>query len=423
MKVFGVTAPVTGSGKTSITLALLSGLKNATAFKIGPDYIDSGLSSALTGNRTWNIDRWIQGKAYLNAFARASSKYDYGVVEGVMGLFDSGSPIDLSTYYYFKKFRIPYIVVIDVSRLAESAYYIAKSFITKLTLGVIVNNYGSAKHLEIVSRPFREIGVKILGAIPANKDFRIPERHLGLHTGLEVESLDEIARKIASNIDFSFLDTVPDRKFVHQSMSENKASGKKIWIALDRAFNFYYADSLSALEGMGDLNYFSPLSGEKPEDADLVYLGGGYPELFPRELSSNHSLRNFMLDYSEAGGNVIAECGGLMYLEKAMETDSGTVDMTGIFQGTVKRNERLTIGYTQLRVLKDNTLFRRNEIVRGHEFHYSSIEDTGEKTMQNIIGRGIDGNDGLQIKNTFGSYSHFSIGRYSKRLARKLGIH
>ena len=423
MKVFGVAAPMTGSGKTTVTLAFLSRLKNSTGFKIGPDYIDGGLSSRVTGNRTWNIDRWIQGRAYSSVLSGAASKYDYGVVEGVMGLYDSGSPINLSTYYYFRKFSIPYVLVIDVSKLAESAYYIAKSFITPLTLGVVINRYASGKHLEMVSKPFTEHGIRIIGAIPRNDTFTVPERHLGLHTGQEMEDIGEKASLVSTYLDMGFIDNLPEREFQQTGHDLISDGGKEIWIALDRAFNFYYADSLWALERIGNVHYFSPVSGERPENPDMVYFGGGYPELYAPELSANNALRGMIRDYSESGGNIIAECGGLMYLEKEMETESGVYPMGGVFSGTVKKNEKLTLSYTQLKSVQDSLLFRKGETVRGHEFHYSSIVDQGEKSLVNIIGKGIDGMDGMKVKNTLGSYSHFSLNRYSKRLARKINGH
>lgn len=422
MKLFGVAAPTTGSGKTSITLAILSRLRNATAFKIGPDYIDGGLSSAITGNMTWNIDRWIQGKAYSQVIPAASQKYDFGVVEGVMGLRDSGSPVDLSTYFYFRKFRIPYILVVDVSLMAESAYYLARGFLSPLSLGVILNKYGSERHLEMVSRPFREHGIRILGAVPGNKEFAIPERHLGLHTASEMTGLREKAAAMSIHIDMGFLDELPDRQFIIPSYHQPKSTGKSIWVAQDKAFNFYYADSLTSLEGMGTLNYFSPIAGEYPEDPDLVYFGGGYPELYPGELSRNDKLRRIIADFSESHGNIIAECGGLMYLEKDMETDQGVFPMAGIFQGRVRKNSRLTLGYTKLQAREDTLLFRKGEIAMGHEFHYSTIEDPGKKALHNIIGKGIDGDDGLVLRNTMGSYSHFSLSRYSRRLRKALDI-
>ncbi|MCL4342024.1 MAG: cobyrinic acid a,c-diamide synthase, partial [Candidatus Thermoplasmatota archaeon] len=260
----------------------------------------------------------------------------------------------------------------------------------------------------------------IIGSVPWNEDFSIPERHLGLHTASEMTGLREKAQAMADHIDLGFLDDLPDRKFPVSVARDEPSTGKSIWVAQDRAFNFYYADSISSLERMGKVHYFSPLAGEYPENPDLVYLGGGYPELYPVELSENHRLRKVIVDYAESGGNIIAECGGLMYLEKKMETDEGEYPMAGIFKGTVRKNSRLTLGYTRLQALENTILFRKGEIAMGHEFHYSTIEDEGKKALHNLRGRGIDGNDGMVFRNTLGSYSHFSLNRYSKRLQKAL---
>ena len=203
MKVIGITAPSTDSGKTTITLAILSKLSNSTGVKIGPDYIDGGISSKLTGNRTWNMDRWIQGRNYADILPSLADNFDYAVVEGVMGMYDSGSQIDLSTNFYFEKLKIPYILVVDISKLAESAYYIARGFLRKSNIGVILNKYSSDKHLEMVSKEFKKHGVRIIGAIPNDKEYSIPQRHLGLYTSLEIENLRTMAEKISRKASIS----------------------------------------------------------------------------------------------------------------------------------------------------------------------------------------------------------------------------
>jgi len=421
MKVVGITSPMTGSGKTSVTLAILSRLSNATAFKIGPDYIDGGLSSTVTGNRTWNLDRWIQGRTYKSILSRAAESYDYGVVEGVMGLYDSGFKVNVSTSFYFQKLNIPFIVVVDISKLAESAFYIAKSFLNRNAIGVILNKYSSEKHLQMASKLFRENGIPVIGSIPADDEFLIQERHLGLKTGIELENLREKALKISGFIDFSFLDSLPDLKASERKENVTRKGKRNIWIAMDRAFNFYYADSIDALERIGTVNYFSPIKGEIPEDPDLIYFGGGYPELYAKELSGNNSLLSFIGNYSQSGGKIIAECGGLMYLEKEIYTDDGVFQLAKVFDGTVKMGTRPIIGYTELEALDNSILYKKGDRVRGHEFHYSTIEDNGHKTLKNLIGRGIDGYDGRIERNTLGSYTHISISRYSKRLEKSFG--
>ncbi|MEM1995802.1 MAG: AAA family ATPase, partial [Thermoplasmatales archaeon] len=229
MKLVGITAPMTGSGKTTVTVSLLSKIKNSVGIKIGPDYIDVGLLSSISGNRAWNMDRWIQGKSYTKIFQRLASRYDVGIVEGVMGLYDSGFRIDVSTMFYFKKFKIPYILVIDISKVAESAYYIANKFLTKNSIGVILNKYGSEKHLEMVSKKFKDNGIKVLGAIPNDKELNIEERHLGLKTAGELSNLGEIANKVSRYIDFSFIDSLPEYE-IKEEPKDYRESGKgNIW--------------------------------------------------------------------------------------------------------------------------------------------------------------------------------------------------
>ena len=422
MKIFGISAPFTGSGKTTVTLALLSKLKNSTSVKIGPDYIDKTLHSSVTGVNSYNIDRWLQGPKYRDIFLSSISNFDYAVIEGVMGLYDSGSPMKLNSIYYFRRMKIPYILVVDVYKVAESGYYIAKSFITGLCIGVIINNYAGERHLEMVSKPFRDHGIKILGAIPHRKEFELPERHLGLSTNVPEEKIREIAAKVSEFLNLDFLDDLPEIKSESGDLPiHDETSGKfNIYVAKDSAFSFYYDDSIDALGKTGRVHYFSPLKNEVPENADFIYLGGGYPELFTDELSRNFKTMDYIRDFSESGKIIVGECGGLMYMESGIETTSGTKKLLGIFDGVVKENEKLTISYTQMKVIKDTPIFKKNETVRGHEFHYSSIVDDGEKSLVMEMGKGIDGMDGLISKNSFGSYSHFSLSRYSRRLLNSI---
>lgn len=420
MKVIGVTAPSTGSGKTSVTLALLSHIKNSVSVKVGPDYIDGALASRVSGNPAHNIDRWIQGRDFMRRFRNLSSMYDFAVVEGVMGMYDSGSPINLSTDYYFRRIGIPYILVMDVSKLAESAYYIARGFIGRNCIGVVINNFYSEKHLNIVRKAFLDHGIPIVGEIPHMEDLRIPERHLGLRTAGEIPDIKEKAEKYSQFLDYSFLDRlkdVPMERTVKEIVAEGNAD---IYVAYDNSFNFYYGESLDFLGRVGQLNYFSPLKGEIPEDPHMIYIGGGYPELYADILSGNSGLSSALRTFSEQGVPIVAECGGLMYLESIFESESTSLKFPGIFNGSVKMIKKLTLGYTKLNVLKDNLLFRKGETVYGHEYHYSEIEDRSEKTMQNIIGKGIKGYDGLYTRNTQASYSHFDLMRYGKRLERAI---
>lgn len=423
MKVFGITAPYTGSGKTTATMAFLSALENSAAVKVGPDYIDPGLESLVSGNPTYNLDRWIDGRGYLDVLDELAESYQYAVVEGVMGLYDSGSSINLSTDYYFRKLHINYVLVIDCSRTAESTYHIARGFLGKRCLGVILNNYGTQRHLDMVSGEFQRHGIRIIGSIPRTDQFFIESRNLGLHTYQEQTNLREKIGSAIRNIDMSFLEDleeyVPSGRLKSKSIHAN--SGRNICVAMDRAFNFYYAGSLEFLQKIGRVSYFSPIKGEIPEDPDMIYLGGGYPELYAEELSRNAKCRNNILESARSGKIIIAECGGLMYLQNSMKTEKGTFPMAGVFDGVVEMDKRLTLNYTKLLARKETVMFSRGQILYGHEYHYSHVEGVDGMVLDNLQGRGIDGkHDGLSTNLTQATYSHFSLKRYGEKIAKKL---
>lgn len=415
MKLLGITAPFTGSGKTTVTLAIAEYLKNSSIFKIGPDYIDAGLARSITGYAE-NIDRFIEGKNYKKLLCSASSKFDYAVFEGVMGLHDSGLSFDNSTYYYFKKLGIPHLIVIDVSRLAESAYYIYRGMKNPLTLGVIINNYHGEKHLSMVEKEFLKHNVKIYGRIPYDKDVKVEERHLGLKTFLENKDLKEKIRKIQKYINFEFTNDLPELKC---SFNENiKKLNKKIYVAMDRAFNFYYQYNLDLLSSLGNVKFFSPLNNDYVEDADFIYLGGGYPEIYKDTLENSLKTRDSILDNFERGRTIYGECGGLMYLMEKITDGRKDFRMLGIFEGRAIEESRLTLGYTELVAEKNYFIFNRMEKIRGHEFHYSQIETPGPFALKVEMGKGINGKDGLYRKNAFASYTHIHFFPYRNRIIR-----
>ncbi len=415
MKLVGVTAPGTGSGKTLLTLALLSRIPGSISFKIGPDFIDTQIHSSISGVRSPTIDRWLQGRNFRSVPCRFSDSYEVGIVEGVMGMYDSGTSMDVSTAYYFRKMKIPYILVINVSGSAESAYYSSRGFMRKGCLGVVINDHYSDKHLEIVRKEFEKHNVRVIGAIRHSDQLKLPERHLGLDTETDPATIRNAAKIAGEKLDLSFMDQLDMHK-CEPLESPSHERNKSIWVAMDKAFNFYYEGSLRRLSKMGKLNYFSPLEGEVPEDPDLIYIGGGYPELYADVLSKQKKPKKAIQQVSEAGIPVLAECGGLMYLEKYIETDNSRLEMVGLFPGTVRKNRQLTMSYTRLRATGTSLLFRKGEIAYGHEFHYSSIDDSTPKMLSNIVGKGIGGKDGLMVRKTFGSYSHFDLDRYHNRL-------
>jgi cobyrinic acid a,c-diamide synthase len=419
MRTIGVASPVTGSGKTTVSAALAYSLHNSIPIKIGPDYIDPAILSIASGEMALNLDRWVQGRNYMKYLGDVSGRYEWGIFEGVMGLHDSGSPIDVSTYYYLKHFRIPYLLVIDVSRMAESAYYSARGFLSPLSIGVIINNYYSDRHLQIVSKEFLSHGIRIVGAIPHDPSLSLEERHLGLRNDVRPERVREIAARVSSHLD---LDHIKERagefKGEGTPMIRSHGEGLKVAIANDKAFNFYYRSSIDFFADTGRIEYFSPLGNEVPEDPDIIYIGGGYPEIYADRLQQNTRSMDFIRTSAENGTPVIAECGGLMYLQDSIEIDGKQYRMASVFRGNVKWSGKVKIAYTELQAVKDNLLFRKGETAYGHEFHYSTLETQETMTMKNIIGTGTDYYDGMYRYNTLASYSHFDLNRYGKRILR-----
>ncbi|MGC8565688.1 MAG: cobyrinate a,c-diamide synthase [Thermoplasmata archaeon] len=417
MKLLGISAPFTGSGKTTVTLAIANYLKNSSVFKIGPDFIDTGLARSITGYAE-NIDRYLEGKNYKKLLCNASKKFDYAIFEGVMGLHDSGLNFDNSTYYYFKKLEIPHLIVIDVSKLAENAYYIFKGLRNSLTLGVILNNYHGEKHMAMVEREFLKHNVKIYGRIPYDKEIAIDERHLGLKTFMENNDLKNKIKKIQKFINFEFLENLPTLECRYEEYFPFLK--KNIFIAMDKAFNFYYQYNLNFLSKIGNVQFFSPLNNDSFENGDFVYIGGGYPELYKKELETSNRTKESIIESFHNNKIIYGECGGLMYLMDRITDGNLNYKMTGLFEGIVNEKSRLTLGYTELIAKKDYFAFKKGEIIKGHEFHYSSIQSNGPFALDVKKGKGINGKDGFYNKNAFASYTHIHFFPYREKIFRYL---
>ncbi|MGC8995447.1 MAG: cobyrinate a,c-diamide synthase [Thermoplasmata archaeon] len=411
MKIFGIASPWSGSGKTIVSIMLSSILRNGVSFKIGPDFIDSGILRSITG-RGENIDRYLEGKFYKRLICQYEN-YDYGIFEGVMGLYDSGIDFDNSTYYYFNKLKIPHVLVIDVSKMAESSYYIYKGFKNKYTVGVILNNYYGEKHLKMVEREFLKNNVKIFGNIPRDENLKIGERYLGLHTYMEnnFENIKNIAEKYIYK---EIIEYFSDFKCKYEyNNDKNIKKDKKIYVAMDNAFNFYYEYNLNLLSRFGEIEFFSPLKNDPLYKPSFIYLGGGYPELYREYLSKNYKTKESILDAYYNDIPIYGECGGLMYM---MDNIDG-YKMLGIFKGNVRSKVKLTLNYTELIPLKNVLFFKKGMKIKGHEFHYSTIETDENPTMKNLRGSGIRNNmDGLNSKNAFGMYTHIHFFRYKNYL-------
>jgi cobyrinic acid a,c-diamide synthase len=471
-----------GCGKTTITLGLLAALRKKGAvvqpFKAGPDFIDTGLHGMITGRRSRNLDLWMCGEEYVKAcFERHATDADIAVVEGVMGMYDG----EFSTARLAEVLGLPVVLIVDAYGMAESAGAVVKGFTEfgvksyelseeckkintsnskLLTLyskllfaGVIFNRVGSERHFRRLKDGVQDIPV--LGYMPRDLQFKIPHRHLGLqvaeenpiaHDGidkladavLEYIDVDEILRGAGGQGDKLRVKShelrvkKPEELEMQDSKLQTRNSKPRIAVAYDRAFCFYYEDNLDMLiEAGAGIVRFSPLADSSlPDDIDAVYIGGGYPELYAKELSWNSSMLESIRNFAMHGGSVYAECGGFMYLTEGIyDFDGNFHRMAGVFPfKTSMKKGRASLGYREIELNADCMLGRKGETIRGHEFHYSEVENSGQRSEGS--GQSVDltylvkdgsGNEinreGYRIRNTIGSYIHLHFG--SNRRAAK----
>ncbi len=449
MRALVVAGTHSGCGKTTITLGLLAALRKqglvVQPFKVGPDFIDSGLHRLATGRVSRNLDMWMCGEAYVQeCLDRHASDADISVIEGVMGLYD-GNP---STADLARALGIPVVLVVDAYGMAESAGPLVKGFIdwagtedrAPAVKGVIFNRVASENHYRRLVAGVREVNV--LGYLPRDLDFTIPHRHLGLLVAEEdpipATELDRLAETILKHLDLqALLDLsvlkkpliVPIRPIRPIGPIKNRRSASvRIAVASDKAFCFYYPDNIDLLAGAGaEIVPFSPLADARlPQNINAVYLGGGYPELYTARLSDNRSMRACIAQWAHSGGPIYAECGGLMYLSRQItDFDNNTFDMAGVFPvETAMTRGRAHLGYREIVLNGDCVLGKHGQKVRGHEFHYSQITDrVSPKTfpsdsctilkttydVKNGSGESLTP-EGYQYKNVLASYIHVHFG-------------
>lgn len=426
---FLIAAPSSGSGKTTITLALLRLLARrglaVQPFKCGPDYLDTMLhamaaSTGETARPGLNLDTFMASKQHVRSlFARHASTAEISVVEGVMGLFDGAEKSDGSSAEIAALLGLPVIMVIDGSKMAYSAapiLYGFKHFDPSVNFaGVIFNRVGSASHYSYLEAAAIDAGVKPLGYLPRNSAITIDERHLGLNTSAEYDRqaiIDAMADHIEKtvNIDRLLELSAMDLPEAEAIQATPRPSGKVIAVARDEAFNFIYHDNIEALSKYGEVRFFSPLHDETLPEADLLYLAGGYPELHAEALAANESMRHAIAAWCRNGGATYAECGGLMYLGKTLTlADGAAYPMCGVLDiDTTMQEARLTLGYRKVYPAGADGVE-----LRGHEFHYSRITRQGEidniAEIRNARDQPVE-TKLFRVGNTIASYLHFYWG-------------
>lgn len=431
-----------GCGKTTITLGILAALTKKSykvqPFKAGPDFIDTGLHRLATGRPSRNLDIWMCGADYvIQCFMKHSRDADIAVVEGVMGLYDG----DFSTAHLSTILNLPVVLVVDAYGMAESAGAVVRGFSEypgSRIQGLIFNRVASERHYRRLKKNIKDI--PILGYLPRDLDFEIPHRHLGLVVAEEnpitPEGLNKLADTVIEYIDIDSL--IQDSAYRVQDPvdpesdikpSEDIIQPVRIGVASDRAFCFYYQDNLDLLEEQGaEIVHFSPLADQEiPEGLDALYIGGGYPELYAKELSKNISMIKALSRWAEEGKPLYAECGGFMYLAEGIhDLEENFHPMVGVFPLVVGMTKsRARLGYREITLREKAILGEAGAVMRGHEFHYSEMDfrrQSTEHRTQTIAPKpsliysvkDSSGNqlqdEGYRIKNVLGSYVHIHFG-------------
>lgn len=427
-------------GKTTVTLALLAALRaqrvRVAPFKAGPDYIDPGLHALAAGTPSRNLDQWLVGEATLRRlFARGAREADISVIEGVMGLFDGiGAGQTGSTAAVARALACPVILVLDVSAMSGTAAALVlgcQRLQPGVDLrGVILNRVGSDGHRDATAEAIRAAtGLPVLGSLPDDPRIAIPERHLGLvpaHAGgLPSDLLERLAQLAHDRFDLDALRRIAD--LAPPSASESPAvdapaqSHARIAVAQDAAFGFYYQDTLDVLSDAGaELVPFSPLAEQRlPESTQGLYIGGGFPELFARDIADNLPMGAAVRSHARSGRPVYAECGGLMALGRTLTTFDGDVQpMWGLlpFASRMQR-DLLTIGYCEVEAVQSSPLMPTGTRVRGHEFHWSTGDPPGpESAAYRVLPE--ERPEGFVVGATVGSYVHLNLVAYPELAAR-----
>jgi cobyrinic acid a,c-diamide synthase len=419
-----------GVGKTTVALAIIAGLRRrgyaVQPCKGGPDFLDTTHHTRIAGRSARNLDTWmLSEEANREVLRRAAVGADAVVVEGMMGLFDgkdgvtdSGSSAEIA-----KLLHLPVLLVVDCAKSARSVAAVVsgfENFDAGLPLaGLILNRVASPNHYRLLASAIEaNCKTPILGWLPREPAIAIPERHLGLHAAAEVvSSIDTLADlaeahldldalvKLECPIDTATLNPLP--------ISPSGSSGLRFGVASDRAFSFYYQDNLDLLREQGaEILPFSPLADQAlPTELDALYFGGGYPELYARELSENTAMLDQIRGFAGRGGHIYAECGGLLYLSQQLNTSDGSVyPLLGILPMAMEMTSKLVdFGYVTVTFTRDCLLGPQGTSLRGHSFHYSRIcSSSGTPTSYHVDFSlsGKQQQEGFTSGNVLASYVH-----------------
>jgi len=388
-------------------------------FKCGPDYIDPMYHTQIAGQPSYNLDTWMASQEHARLLYEAHlPQPGAAVIEGVMGLFDGAQKDKGSSAEIAKTLNIPVVLVIDAASMAYSAAPLLfgfKNFDSTIQIaGVIFNKVSGESHYQFLKEAAEDAGIEALGYLPRDERLSIKSRHLGLHLPGEnkLYLFETAAQLIEKSVNIDRLLEITQHKNRQPAANKKKMLIKQtIALAKDEAFNFTYAANIDACKQLGKIEYFSPIHDTKLPNADLLWLPGGYPELFANELSENKAMLTEIKQFTESGKKVIAECGGMMYLGKKIILEDGQhIPMCNIFNiSTSFENKKLHLGYRKIKL--------KNIELKGHEFHYSNLiqhqpsptEIEVKNARNTVIAMPV-----LRYKNCWASYMHLYLGEEEK---------
>jgi cobyrinic acid a,c-diamide synthase len=390
-----IAAPRSGSGKTMLTLGLMRCFRNAgltvAGAKCGPDYIDTAFHAAATGKQSFNLDSWAMSPALLGGLGVAAGEACSLILcEGLMGLFDgvpgepgrTGSSADVAAALGW-----PVLLVLDASGQSQTAAAIVHgcaSFDPRIKIaGVVLNRIASPRHRSLAGASIEALGIPVLGALPRDENISLPERHLGLVQAGETSGLDsrldKIARFIGAHVDTEAVLSCA-RASVTVPCAGSRAlppPAQRIAVARDAAFSFIYPHILAGWRNSGaEITFFSPLADEPPPwDCDLLWLPGGYPELHAGRLAAAARFLEGLRRFAETRP-VHGECGGYMVLGQSLTDQAGVAHrMAGLLGASFSFAKRkLHLGYRQARLAETHPLGTKDTLLRGHEFHYATLD-------------------------------------------------
>jgi cobyrinic acid a,c-diamide synthase len=425
-----IAGTASGVGKTTVTVGLIRALRarglRVAVFKCGPDYLDPTYHARAADATCHNLDGWMMGRAGVTAtFAGATRDADVALIEGVMGLYDGVSPTgdEGSTAELAKWLAAPVVLVCDAGGMARSIAALVRGFAgfdpALAFAGVICNRIGSRGHLDLLRKAV--VGeASVLGGLPREPGLAFPERHLGLRTA-DRDSVPEAqlaawGQRVEDWLDVDAILAIaraaPVLGEIVVTPVAREAARCRIGLAYDEAFHFYYDDNLRRLEQLGaELVRFSPIRDVRLPDVDGLYLGGGYPEVHAAALAGNQAMRAEVAAFAAAGGPIYAECGGLMYLARAIVgLDGSRHAMVGLVPGEAHMQDRLVaLGYVEVETQEPTLLGGAGLRFRGHQFRYSELRLDGEVDCVYTLRRRRGGEvtrEGYRVGSVLASYVH-----------------